>query len=309
MSIFSSSAKTSLADMVQAIDHSQAVIHFTPDGTIVDANSNFLQAMGYTLEEIQGKHHRLFVEPAEAESPAYAAFWDELRTGKFQSAQYRRIGKGGREVWIQATYTPIKDGRGRVYKVVKFASDITKLKKATHETNEVILDVTGSIQEMTKAIGDISQSTSQAKEFAEKAEGLSVETNGLMEKLLSSASSMGEVLKLIRGISDQINLLALNAAIEAARAGDAGRGFAVVADEVKRLASQAGTSTSKIAEEIQGVQHIADDVAAAMQSIQGSVKDVAEVNNTIAAAVEEQSAVTTGIAASMDKAAGLIRAM
>jgi methyl-accepting chemotaxis protein len=117
--------KTDTGDVLAAIDRSQAMIEFTPDGTIVKANANFLNAVGYTLEEIAGKHHSIFVDPAHKASPEYKAFWDKLGRGEFDAGQYKRIGKGGREIWIEASYNPVLDGKGRVVKVVKFATDIT----------------------------------------------------------------------------------------------------------------------------------------------------------------------------------------
>ncbi|MDH3662755.1 MAG: PAS domain-containing protein [Alphaproteobacteria bacterium] len=112
-----------------AIDRSQAVIEFDLDGTIRTANQNFLSAMGYQLSEIVGQHHRMFVDPAEAASPSYAQFWQDLRAGKFASSQYKRIAKGAREVWIQASYNPILDAEGKPTGVVKFATDITEQKR------------------------------------------------------------------------------------------------------------------------------------------------------------------------------------
>ena len=108
-----------------AIDRVQGVIEFALDGTIMTANANFLSAIGYTLEEISGRHHAMLMPPEERDSPAYRAFWDALRRGSVQAAEFRRIGKGGREVWIQASYNPVLDPLGRPIKVVKFATDIT----------------------------------------------------------------------------------------------------------------------------------------------------------------------------------------
>lgn len=119
-----------LESQISALDRSQAVIEFDPDGTVRTANSNFLNALGYELGEIVGKHHRIFVAPEEVSSPDYNAFWEALRAGEYQQAEYRRIGKGGKEVWIQATYNPIMNPDGQVYKVVKFATDITPAKNA-----------------------------------------------------------------------------------------------------------------------------------------------------------------------------------
>lgn len=114
-----------LEAQVAALHRVQAVIEFDLDGTILQANDNFLQAVGYRLDEIQGRHHAMFVEPALAQGQEYRDFWARLGRGEFDAGQYRRLGKGGREIWIQASYNPVLDGNGRPYKVVKFATDIT----------------------------------------------------------------------------------------------------------------------------------------------------------------------------------------
>ncbi|MDR3449172.1 MAG: methyl-accepting chemotaxis protein [Alphaproteobacteria bacterium] len=123
--------KTTVADysgQINAIKKSQAVIEFKLDGTVVDANDNFLEATGYHLDEIKGKHHSIFVDPAYANSGDYRDFWARLNRGDYQAGEYRRIGKGGKEVWLQASYNPILDPNGKVVKVVKYATEITKAK-------------------------------------------------------------------------------------------------------------------------------------------------------------------------------------
>ena len=120
---------TELQGMVAAINRSQAVIEFQLDGTVITANENFLGTLGYTLDEIKGKHHRIFVETAYANSAEYQQFWRELNDGKFQVAEFKRIHKTGKEVWIQASYNPVFDSSGRPIKVVKFATDVTDAAK------------------------------------------------------------------------------------------------------------------------------------------------------------------------------------
>lgn len=123
---------------ISAISRSQAVIEFKLDGTILTANENFCSALDYRLEEIRGQHHRIFVSPEEASGPEYQEFWRKLSSGEFWSGEYKRIGKGGREVWIQASYDPIFDASGRPYKVVKYATDITARKAAVNELSHVL---------------------------------------------------------------------------------------------------------------------------------------------------------------------------
>src|ERR1700681_794476 len=125
-------AQAALAQ-VEAISKSQAVIEFNPDGTIVTANENFLKTLGYSLGEIQGKHHSMFVEPAVRETAAYREFWANLNRGQYQAAAFKRIGKGGKEVWIQASYNPMFDRNGKVYRVIKFATDMTATKLGSME--------------------------------------------------------------------------------------------------------------------------------------------------------------------------------
>ena len=160
--------KNRLADLEsqhKAISKAQAVIEFDLSGKVLHANENFLAVLGYSLSEIVGQHHRMFVDPVERESAAYKAFWERLGCGEYEAAQYRRVGKGGREVWIQASYNPVMDARGRPYKVVKFASDITasfkgqQLEAAVRETGEVIAraknkDLTGRVA-MDGKVGDV----------------------------------------------------------------------------------------------------------------------------------------------------------
>ena len=111
---------------INAIDKAQAVIEFKLDGTVMIANENFLKTLGYELDEIQGKHHRMFCDSVYAGTDEYKDFWKKLNRGEFDSGRYKRVSKAGKEIWIQASYNPIFDLNGKVYKVVKFASDITK---------------------------------------------------------------------------------------------------------------------------------------------------------------------------------------
>jgi PAS domain S-box-containing protein len=122
-----------LSGMTNAINQAQAVIEFTIDGTVLTANENFLTCMGYTLNEIKGQHHRLFCDPVSVQSQDYATFWKKLSCGEVEAGVYRRLGKGGREVWIRASYSPIKDANGKVSKIVEFSTDITAEQKRQAE--------------------------------------------------------------------------------------------------------------------------------------------------------------------------------
>ena len=138
---------------IDAVSKSQAVIQFNTDGTIITANDNFLGAVGYTLEEIQGQHHRLFVEPNFAASKEYSEFWGKLNRGEFESAEYKRIGKGGKEIWIQASYNPIMDLNGKPFKVVKYATDVTAVKLVEIENQNALNDIRSRLEAI--ADGDL----------------------------------------------------------------------------------------------------------------------------------------------------------
>ena len=126
------------SSLMKALDKSQAIIEFTLDGNIVNANENFLSTMGYLLEEIKGKHHRIFVDPAYANSAKYRQFWERLRSGEYFSAEFQRFGKGNREVWIQASYNPVMDAFNRPTRIVKLASDITHEKlRSTQDAGQI----------------------------------------------------------------------------------------------------------------------------------------------------------------------------
>ncbi len=140
--MFNLSSKTQVNELnakLEALDKSQAVIEFNMDGTIIHANQNFLNVLGYTIDEIKNKHHSMFVEAAYKNSIEYKQFWDALNRGEFQAAEYKRIGKGGREVWIQASYNPLLDAKGRAYKVIKYATDITKAKLESMNSSRIKL--------------------------------------------------------------------------------------------------------------------------------------------------------------------------
>ena len=124
-------ASANFEGQISAIDKAQAVIEFSLDGKILRANDNFLNTLGYVAAELTGAHHSLFVEPAYRQSPEYRMFWDKLGRGEYDAGQYKRIGKGGKEVWIQASYNPIAGLDGKPYKVVKYATDVTAQVKAS----------------------------------------------------------------------------------------------------------------------------------------------------------------------------------
>ncbi|CAE6944161.1 Biofilm dispersion protein BdlA [Ectopseudomonas oleovorans] len=245
-------------NLIKALQRSTAVIEFNLDGEVLTANQRFLDAMGYSLQQIQGKHHRIFCDPSEVNSPAYAQFWDKLRRGDFVVDRFKRLDSHGRDVWLEASYNPITDAHDRLYKVVKFATVITD----QVQREEAVAQAAGIAFETSKG------TDSSARNGAEVVQQMLDAMNDLAERMQEAVQGIealdkqsqliGSIVKNISSIADQTNLLALNAAIEAARAGDQGRGFAVVADEVRQLASRTSAATVEITSVVGQNQQLAE---------------------------------------------------
>ncbi|HVT79229.1 MAG TPA: PAS domain-containing protein, partial [Phycisphaerae bacterium] len=151
-----------------AISKAQAVIEFNLDGTVITANDNFLNVLGYRLEEIKGKHHSLFVEPSYGATADYRQFWANLNAGKYQSDEFKRIGKGGKEVWIQASYNPIFDLNGRPFKVVKYATDVTAQVKMRDDLRNLLKKVADNSTSMSAASEELASVSTQMSANAEE---------------------------------------------------------------------------------------------------------------------------------------------
>ncbi|MCJ2071522.1 PAS domain-containing methyl-accepting chemotaxis protein [Methylobacterium sp. J-030] len=326
------------AGQIAAINRSQAVICFALDGTITDANANFLSTMGYTLDEVRGRHHRMFMPQAEAASPDYAGFWADLGAGQYQAGEFRRIGKDGRVVWIFGAYNPVLDAEGKPCAVVKFATDVTRqvedrqrraegqraidadiaairdsmsrvvrqadeTAESSNQTARNVQAVAAGSEEFAASIEELSRHALMAKSSVDQVVTRAEEAGGIVIGLTGAADRIGAAVNLIRSIADQTNLLALNATIEAARAGAAGKGFAVVAAEVKALAEQTARATGEIGSQITAVQTETAKAVSAIDGIGTTIEQLSAITLSVSSAVTEQAAVTRDLTENMQSAA------
>ncbi|EOW2137917.1 methyl-accepting chemotaxis protein [Stenotrophomonas sp. GD03908] len=257
------------AGQLAAIGKSQAVIEFSMDGRILSANENFLEVTGYGLDEVRGQHHSLFVEPGHRSSDEYRRFWEKLGRGEYDAGQYRRLGKGGREVWIQASYNPILDLNGKPFKVVKYATDITAqvhenqaMQRAVAQTREVVAaakqgdltrrvataDKQGSIAELCEGVNSlveamaaiIGQIKFAADTIAVGATEIAQGNSDLSQRTEQQAASLEETAVSMKGLAETVQRTATNARQASQLAGGAAdvaaRGGSVVHEVVETMA-------------------------------------------------------------------------
>ncbi len=265
------------AGKIEAISRTQAVIEFTPDGEIITANDNFLAALGYSLPEIVGRHHRMFCTPDEVQGESYAAFWASLAAGTFQSGEFRRVGKGGRDVWIQASYNPIFDTAGKVLRVVKFAIDVTARVHAVQAIGGALtrlaegdleqtvdrrfpadlqplkLDFNSSIASLRAAMNGIGLNAGAILASTAEMRAASAELSTRTER---QASSVVETVQALGAISKQI--------VEAA----------ALAEEAGNLISRTGESAEKSGEVVR-------EAIEAMGEIEGSSREISNIIGVI----------------------------
>ena len=273
-----------LADMlaqIKALNKVQAVIEFNMDGTIITANDNFLPTLGYTLGEIQGKHHSLFIDAAQKSSNEYQQFWQKLNCGEFDSGEYLRKGKDGKDVWIQASYNPIFDLNGKTIKVVKFATNITGRKLAIAEIKETLMtlsegDLTEYIETefegefsiigtsinefidvLNNMVGNIRSASTNVNDSArEIAEG----NNELNHRTESQASSLEETASAMEELTSTVQQNAENAS-EASKLATSVIDKASNGGDVVKNAITAMSDINKLSKKIADIISVIDEIA------------------------------------------------
>lgn len=269
-----------------AISKVQAIIEFELDGTIIRANDLFLNAVGYRADEVLGRHHSMFVLPEDARGAAYKEFWRRLRSGQHDTGQYLRLGKGGRQVWIDASYNPILDAEGRPFKVVKYATDITRRFTAAQTLRVAVQGLT----ENAERAGQANTLARDASSIAEQGGKTVQDVVRTMGAITESSRRISEIIGVMDGIAFQTNILALNAAVEAARAGAHGKGFAVVAAEVRSLAQNSAAAAKEIKNlittSVEQIESGAAQVQSAGATMEGIVASSRRVTEIMAEVVE-----------------------
>lgn len=283
------------AGMLQALGRAQAIIEFNLDGTIVDANENFCQAVGYSLSEIKGKHHSMFCEPSFRQSGEYRAFWEGLGRGEFQSGKYLRLGKGGKEIWIQATYNPILDGNGRPFKVVKFAADVTAIEnerkrnederaaKAAEQAH-VVRTLATSLRGLAE--GDLTAAITEP--FTAEYEQLRTDFNLATDKLLAAMQTIITNAGAIRSgageISQAADDLSRRTEQQAASLEETAAALDEITATVRKTAEGAGQANTVVGgarTDAEASGRVVREAVAAMSEIEKSARQISQIIGVI----------------------------
>ena len=297
---------------IAAIGKAQAVIEFNMDGTVITANDNFLKALGYTLDEIKGKHHSLFVEESYRQSSDYTEFWARLRRGEYQAAEYKRIGKGGREVWIQASYNPILDMNGKPFKVVKYATDITPQKAAV---NAMIADAIMLSQAAVEGkLATRADASKHHGDYRKVVEGVNQTLDAVIGPLNVSAKYVDEISKGLIEASDVLQAMAANDYTLRVSASDQRvkitdvyngdfntiktnlnaciEGLAGVGSATNKTADTLQASMKSIAQNAQALSSSSEELSATSQQMSANAEETSAQANTVATATQQ---VTTNL--------------
>jgi methyl-accepting chemotaxis protein len=317
-----------LTATLSGIGASQALIEFEMDGTIITANQNFLDAMGYQLSEIEGQHHRIFVDPEFAASGEYTEFWTQLRAGNFQAGELPRVAKTGEVVWLQAAYNPVLDADGKAYKVVKNAVDITEQKlaalKGVENTANLIRNfednVKGVVEQVASAAEEMSASSATMKEGSENgarkassAVSSSEQSSSNMEMIAAATEEMTQSVEEISRRVNESSEISKSAVTESEAANEKIKGLAVAAEKIGEVvslitdiasqtnllalnatieAARAGEAGKGFAVVASEVKALATQTATATQEIAGQI---AEIQTATSESVDAISSISSTI--------------
>ena len=265
------------ASKLAAISRSQAVIEFTPTGEILDANANFCDALGYDISEIRGKHHRLFCDPAYAQTQAYADFWKNLAEGNFASSEFVRYGKGGREIWIQAAYNPIRDLNGRVYKVVKFATDVTERMSAINALGGALKALSEGDLTQNLAMTFVPSMEAVRKDFNEAVAGL----HEAMRTVETNANAIASGAQEIRSAADDLAKRTEQQAASVEETAAALDEITTTVADSSRRADEAGTLVAKTRAGAEKSGEVVKKAIDAMGQIEQSSREISNIIGVI----------------------------
>lgn len=320
---------------LKAIDLSQAVIEFELDGMIINANQNFLSTVGYSMEEIRGKHHRIFCEPEYAASNEYKHFWQKLNSGEFDAGEYKRIGKGGKEIWIQASYNPIRDINGKVIKVVKYASDLTKEKVAYNNLVDTFETAAKEVFSFSQSLGSVAnQLSSNAEGTMQKSKSATTSTEETLGGVQNVSASTEELTASIAEIaqgSQKANRISNEAKEQSERAGETVKGLGVASEDIGNVikvissiaqqtnllalnatieaarAGEAGKGFSVVANEVKELAKqtavATDEISSKISNVQENTTNAIQAISGISHIIDELNQINATTAAAMEEQA------
>ena len=312
-----------LANQMAAISKAQAVIEFEMDGTIVSANPNFLTTLGYSIEEIKGQHHSMFVDPAERSSPEYKAFWEKLNRGEHDSRQYKRFAKGGREVWIQASYNPICDASGKPMKVMKYASDITLTRKVAERVKEISNIVSSASSEMRATAESMARTAAEAtNQAAAVANAAQVASSNVQTVSAAGEELSASISEIARQVAESTNITqravsetdttkaAIQTLAEAAKKiGNVVTLINNIAGQTKLLALNATIEAARAGDAGKGFAVVASEVKSLSDQTAKATHEISSEVSAMQAATSTSVSAIQGIADTIGKVAEIAAAI